>query len=648
MEHTVSPADFRLFLRNAMQDPSQMSFSSGPRLVTKDLDLSPESSGGFDALIEHIHFSKRFILSYQLVLVVLLLVFAAINWTARLRAWTRRRRLNEKRKEARHHNIGQEDPSGKGGFAVKLRSNGSSSSSSTLEGDALSDDATLKDPAETALLLSKTEHGQNSTWIHILTSKTKAWLVYQPRPIPVFNKPLPSNGASLAVTAFIGLQVFYAFLRVPLSLPMAFVFADRTSLLFVANLPLLYLFAAKNQPLKRLTGYSYEGLNILHRRLGEVMCLLALLHFLGMHVVWYTILRPAGVTLVNMLLMRMILFGIGALFAYEMIYFTSLGSFRQRWYELFLGLHIILQAAGLILLWFHHHGSRPYVGVALAIFLVDRLVYRMSVKSASLLSSLEVMEDKTTVKIRTSIHIDKHRSLLRHLCGASNVVDGWKATEHVFLTVPSLAHKHVLQAHPFTVASSAPTSDEQEIKLELLIRAQSGFSADLVRYAHRHSTVPIRLDGPYGSQSAVHLLEESDHAVIVAGGSGIAVAWPLLDPVLRVHEIDDIENVDKNMKLRKILLIWVIRENSHVSWIGHDRLKSLENRGVTVLIPPPTAEHGHPDLKEIVTDWTNDLEGSIGIVASGPDGLNRVVRNTCSSLISNGRSANIEVEKFGW
>jgi hypothetical protein len=45
------------------------------------------------------------------------------------------------------------------------------------------------------------------------------------------------------------------------------VFADRCGLVF-ANLPLLYLLAAKTQLHRLLTGYSYESLNIVHRRLG--------------------------------------------------------------------------------------------------------------------------------------------------------------------------------------------------------------------------------------------------------------------------------------------------------------------------------------------------------------------------------------------
>ena len=73
--------------------------------------------------------------------------------------------------------------------------------------------------------------------------------------------------------------------------------------------------------------------------------------------------------------------GLLAFFSYEALYLTSLRSFREKFYEVFLGLHIFLQVGALAFLWFHHHNSRPYVLIALGIFLIDRLVFRLVLKS---------------------------------------------------------------------------------------------------------------------------------------------------------------------------------------------------------------------------------------------------------------------------
>lgn len=651
MDTKALPSEIQTLARNAL-GASLVSFTASPDLYSTDKDgLAHQDEKRFKKLRDGIYFSQKFILTYQIVLIGLLLVFTALHWGSRFLAWRRRNTIKRKY-DCDKPAIGNAAEA-KGAVVIESISRGSSSSSTLQEDFDPKYQSSQSRLDEQSLLLPKASGANAAPRGWTIMNKIKAWLVYQPRPIPIVNKTLPSNGTTLVVLTFIGLQIFYTFFKTSLSLSMLFVFADRTSLVFVANLPLLYLFAAKNQPIKLLTGYSYESLNIFHRRLGEVMCLLALLHSAGMIGVWYTVLQPSGITLIHFLLIKMILLGIGAFVAYEMLYLTSLGSFRQRWYELFLGVHVVLQVAALVLVWFHHRRSRWYVGVAMGIFLVDRLVYRMFVKPTTVRASLEVQDDQETVVLRAPVPTDGQHRWVKSVFGAG-VTIGWKATEHVFLTVPSLARKHIFQAHPFTIASKAPTADGKEANMELIIRAQDGFSGDLVRYAKSHSTVAIRLDGPYGSQTAVELLQDSEYAVIVAGGSGIAVAWPLVWSVIDRAATQDLEHSISSANGKKILFVWIIRERSHISWLGEERLEELRSKGVTLIMPAPTSDHGHPDIANIIREWIGDVDGQassrgkIGVVASGPDGMNRAIRNVCSSLVRDGRDVSVEVEKFGW
>ncbi|KAI4268042.1 MAG: hypothetical protein LQ337_008067 [Flavoplaca oasis] len=367
--------------------------------------------------------------------------------------------------------------------------------------------------------------------------------------------------------------------------------------------------------------------------------------------VWYTILRPFDFSLARFLLSKIILLGIGALVAYELLYFTSLGSFRQRWYELFLVLHVSLQIVALVLLWFHHRGSRPYVGVALAILLFDRLIYRMALKVNSFEASLEVTEDQGTVLLRSLIPLEQKQRFLKHLV-CNGMVQGWRATQHVFLTVPALSRKHVIQAHPFTIASKAPQTGDPKAELNLIIRAQDGFSADLLKYARGHTSVKVRLDGPYGSQSGLCKLEQCDLSIIVAGGSGIAVALPLVWAVHASHLANDLETCPDRKSAPRIVLIWVIREGTHTSWLNPSDLQDLQDGGVEVVIPPSTSENMKPDLPSLiesrVVSSTRKHWDKIGVVCSGPDGMNRAVRNYCAVLLASGYDIDVEVEKFGW
>ncbi|KAL9023822.1 MAG: hypothetical protein Q9180_008095 [Flavoplaca navasiana] len=275
----------------------------------------------------------------------------------------------------------------------------------------------------------------------------------------------------------------------------------------------------------------------------------------------------------------------------------------------------------------------------------------MALKVNSFEASLEVTEDQGTVLLRSLIPLEQKQRYLKHLvCKGMN--QGWRATEHVFLTVPALSRKHVIQAHPFTIASKAPRTGDPKAELSLIIRAQDGFSADLLKYARGHTSVKVRLDGPYGSQSGLCMLEQCDLSIIVAGGSGIAVALPLVWAVHASHLADDLETCPDGKSAPRIVLIWVIREGSHTSWLSPSDLRDLQDSGVEVVIPPPTSENMKPDLPRLiesrVVSSTRKHWGKIGVVCSGPDGMNRAVRNYCAVLLAGGYDIDVEVEKFGW
>ncbi|CAD0108287.1 unnamed protein product [Aureobasidium uvarum] len=565
-------------------------------------------------VIESILFSRRFIVVYNVVLVGLLVCFTAWYWGSMVARLRRRRRAFSR------------PPPGQ----------------PTASSQGRKDD----NEGETSPLISQGKvHVDRPRSVSAL-AQTRAWLMYQPPNIPYIHKVLPSNTTTIGILILLGINLFFLLYKVELSVATAFTFADRAGLLFVANLPLLYLLAAKNQPFKLLTDASYECLNILHRRLGEWMCLLALLHAGSMVLVWYTTLSTR-LSFSRFLALPIIWLGFLAFLSYETLYLSSLGSFRKRCYEVFLGLHIILQVTALAFLWFHHHNSQTYVLVALGIFAVDRLIFRLLLKSRTVKAHLSVLQDEETVMLSSNWQLPRSpwwRSF--------GIKEGWKPAEHVFLTVPALSHKHFVQAHPFTIASAAPISADSHAWLNFLIRAQDGFSRDLLRYAKLHSSVKIRVDGPYGSSHALDTLRDNEVAVIVAGGSGIAVAFPLVWSLLTASSRDP--EPESNMQPKpRVSLIWVVHDKEHIDWIPQDRLDELRELGCNIMIPPPTRKAGRPDLPHLletaVNAWSHEIaDPTIGVVVAGPDGMNRSCRNACASLVSQGAQLEISVEKFGW
>ncbi|RMD42704.1 hypothetical protein DV735_g2398, partial [Chaetothyriales sp. CBS 134920] len=357
--------------------------------------------------------------------------------------------------------------------------------------------------------------------------RIKAFLTYQPRPIVAVTAPsnvLPDNGTSLLLLFFLGVNLFYLFYRAPLSVDWIFILADRAGLLIVVNLPILYLLAAKNnQPLKLLTGWSYEGLNLFHRRLGEWMVAISVLHLLGMTVVWYTVLRDRGVNIGYFLRLPVVFFGFAAVISYWILYITSIGWFRRLYYETFLGLHILFQVGALGFVYFHYPTARSFVLATLLIWVVDRLVWRISLSSRRFTTSLEVAPDGHTILMHCDV------DLQRRLFGIRvGVHQGWLPGQHVFLTIPSMGFKYRFQTHPFTIASPAPPPNAKGTwPLVLVIRSLDGFTLDLLEYARDHHHCEVIMEGPHGGSEALEAAHRADRVCFVAGGSGIAVTYPL-------------------------------------------------------------------------------------------------------------------------
>jgi NAD(P)H-flavin reductase len=612
----------------------------------------PQRDPRLAKLVEGILYSRRLILTYHFVILGFVVLLTVVHWTRKILRW-KKRRCSKLRgwtlQKPDIDNLGTRPLFCKPN-SQEIKSISSSSCSTIIDGSASPPRKDVDEDEESPLLL---RHDRSLPFSQrsLISSFQAVWM-YQPPPIPVVNKILPANGTSFVVLAFVALNLFYTFYHINFNLFELFVLADRCGLVFVANIPLLYLLAAKTQPLRVLTGRSYESLNIFHRRLGELLCLEAFLHFGGMIGAWYILIRPNGFGLVRFLLLKMCLLGLGAFFAYQLLYFTSLASFRQRWYELFLYFHIVLQVAALVFVFFHHPSARWYVGIALTIFLVDRLVYRLGIKRTKIVEAeTKILEDEETVRL-SSIVTQHPISIFSSIFGHS-VKTGWKATDHVFITVPSLSAGHIVQAHPFTIASPPPRPEDTAARMELLIRAQNGFSRDLLNAARLHKHLSLRLDGPYGSSHARDMLEDSDLALLVAGGSGIAVCWPLVHHLLDGKLSPDVEIGTKfsDRKL-KIILIWVIHEGTHLSWLGRPALADADYRGVEIIIPRATEEVGRPDIKsminELVQTYASGKNNKIRVVASGPDSMGRVVRNTCATLVRHGKDVDVAIEKFGW
>ncbi|POS69159.1 hypothetical protein DHEL01_v212446 [Diaporthe helianthi] len=586
--------------------------------------IPPDQMDYLLSLIKVLLDGRNIVASYNYVLLALLAGFTALHLLEK-------RRCQKRWQRRMHTSLTTVDGKPKHNKNVPEVASSSSSSSSygiTTPSGAAKDIAPV-DLERLPLLRPNhaCEQAKTGKWARA-KSRVAYWMEYQPRPLPLVNRTLPSNGTSIFIVIWLGINIFFHLYQVRLlDLKYFFCFADRAGFVFIVNLPLLYLLAAKNQPIKVLTGRSYEALNIFHRRVGEWMCFEAAVHFVSM-VIWrFAPIKPSWLDGEEgaraYFTHPLILLGIGAFVAYELLFFTSLGSFRQRWYEIFLASHVVLQIVALVFLYLHFHTARPYVLASLAIFLVDRVVWRLGLKTATITTDLTVLPDGETIMM--SANWDRPAptqswfSWPRH-----NITYGWKPTDHVFLTVPALGRQHALQAHPFTIASAAPVSkgrpeidDGQSVHcwLNLLIRAQKGFTTDLLCYAHRHHRATVRLDGPYGSSHALEMLLAADHAILVAGGSGIAVTFPLVWALLMGEGLDEDDHKSvsalRGKKTRqRVRMMWIVHSDEHRYWLPSSKLDELVAAGLDLIVPPSTAVAGRPDVVGTVERWISEADDS--------------------------------------
>ena len=73
-----------------------------------------------------------------------------------------------------------------------------------------------------------------------------------------------------------------------------------------------------------------------------------------------------------------------------------------------------------------------------------------------------------------------------------------------------------------------------------------------------------------------------------------------------------------------------------------------------VVLPPATREAGRPDVEALVRRTVAEMTltgsggGRVGVMVSGPDGMNRAARNCCARMVGEGHRVEVAVEKFGW
>ncbi|KAJ6259612.1 Ferric/cupric reductase transmembrane component [Drechslerella dactyloides] len=649
--------------------------------LKKVAQSSTANSGGESAIIEALHLGRRLGIYYNVAVVLFPLgTFVVRKAAARVRAWRKvsKARRKEKRKQVANGSADvsmdrnrHADRAGSVGDLVNVRmgkaeafaevspsgeSSPSSSSSSSSELEVAVGEST---PLLAINAEEKIAAEVRIPWYTLLYRRLKGILTYQ-RANDHHGRTAPATGISIVNTLYFFTTVSLCVYGIYIS-PAAgitpnlktFLLADRFGQLFAANQPLNYLLAAKTSPVRVLTGWSYERHLVFHMAVSVMCFYLSIFHFFWMWRVHRIFSAPSGASFLSLLLHPQITAGLAAFASFAFFSILSHDDIRARSYEFFLATHIIFSAVAMAALYFHHPAAKGYVILSLAIWLIDRVVYRAYWKRVTADATIAVVDEST---VRVTVKDVRTRG-----AGAST----WKPGEHVFLTVPGWSR---LQAHPFTILSPPagydldPSSVENGGKdMVLVIRRLKGFTEGLYGMAATASTTQtmhaeVVIDGPYGNDHARDAIRGCRKAIFVAGGSGIAAVWPLMCEVVRRH-MDRAARGRAGKHARTVTFLWIVQYPHHVNWL--EDLPQLEEAkrvlasvdvDVDVRIFITKGPEGkRPDLREEIRKVVDgNIAGRTGVVVCGPDAMVRDVRNAGFEMLWKGKDVEIVTEKFTW
>lgn len=404
----------------------------------------------------------------------------------------------------------------------------------------------------------------------------------------------------------------YAFGSPPLAL--------RSGMMSAAMYPFMFAMALKFNPISLLTGISHAHLQTFH----QATCILALI-FAIIHTAAFvnSPLREGGMNaLKEVWSAHFTTYWSGTVAVFFMLWLclSSFGVFRKMSYEFFVVQHITSAALFFGFSFVHFENllnSHIWLWATLGIWLLSIVVRSLMV----LFSSNFFCGPRAKVRVLTQVgkeeSLDQERPA-EFLRLSFETPLRWHAGQHVFVRFPGV---YPWQAHPFTCLSIPSASPHLPNKLVLFARVQKGITRQLYDMTAGHGkehTVKERqapilektsdmspesgsnssmdgsvdnsptkhifqdkplpfdqdtreitayLDGPYSHNYSLGMYE---HAVLVAGGSGITFCLPQVSELVRRSVQGD------PIITKTVHLIWTIRSYDMIRWIKEE-LQQLDD-----------------------------------------------------------------------
>jgi predicted ferric reductase len=341
----------------------------------------------------------------------------------------------------------------------------------------------------------------------------------------------------------------------------------------VAQLPLIFLLAGKNNIVGYLTGISYERINWLHRWCARCLLLTTTIHMGYFFADW----APYDYIGVQLKENTLVWKGVVAWAVLVWIVFSSMTPIRGWSYEVFVLQHLVSFAVLIGFVYIHTPAEvHIYVWVSVALFFFDRVVRLLRVlyanisffhpkqRTAGTMSGVWACKAEfTPLSNKTTRIVIQHPPI------------SWKPGQHVFLSCQSVVP---LQSHPFTVASIP-----KDGKMEFLVKAENGGTKRFFKHAEKTHGLPaslpgsctrtVAIEGPYG---CIRPLRQFDTVVLLAGSTGATFTVPLLRDILQgwnenaspERDPPSLFKPQTGAVTRHVRFVWVVRSRGQLAFFS--------------------------------------------------------------------------------
>ncbi|CEP24054.1 FRE2 [Cyberlindnera jadinii] len=444
--------------------------------------------------------------------------------------------------------------------------------------------------------------------------------------LKVFSTLVPTRSETIIIFFFICLNILLGTVHYDVLttynsryVQLTILVADRTGLLSFGLVPLLILFAGRNNFLIQLTGLPYTSFIMFHKWVARLMFLHALIHSCcwtayGVHYGYLSYYASQ----------RYWIWGIVATILGGLLWFQAFHVFRAKVYEIFLIIHIIFAALFIVGCWWHCYdfGYLEWIYASMALWCFDRLVrlLRMAAFGYREANVQYISDDTFKISIQRGKFFNSFPGSFAYL---------------YFLTPYGF-----WQSHPFTIIDSALKEGE----ITVYIKAKRGMTKYLKNKcikAGGNTTMRVCVEGPYGHHAPT---QKYDTALLYAGGNGI--------PGPYYHAVD----LAKRNTKQQIKLLWTVRNPEAILWF-YKELMQLQNLNmkcdiyITGALSKATSDsekekhssssdsdpsatyqgcieqlsqfitfhYERPNFKELlVTEFTQENQGTICVMSCGP------------------------------